>query len=263
MTPDQPDELHLSEDDCLGLLSNSLSPHEGGRLLQHLRICAACEALLCERDAEWARFLIASAPALRRLDQGEPRGRWLSKWTARVARGLAPPRARLGWVMAVGLILVVAAGLVVRVQEERRRAFLSELAWLPPLPAGAILRSGESTGTLETLRGGLEAYARRDLPAAITLFSSVKVRSESEPLRQAYLGSALARAGRYSEAVTHLRHLDPTLIPEPWSTEVRWTLMIALEESGQRSRADSLLRALAEEPGQSGQRAKALLTHTR
>ncbi len=263
MTTEIPFGFHLSEDDCLDLLSNALAPPERAQLVQHIRSCTACESMLKERDADWERLLIQSGPAIRQLDQQGSRGGWLKGWVPRATRPFSLPLPRLSWLAAVGLLLVITVGFVMRAREEKQQAFLSELRWLPPLPEEVILRRGERTGGLEMLRGGLDAYSRKDPSAAIEGFASIQVPAESEPLRRAYLGSALAWAGRYSEAVTQLQRLDPTRIPDPWSTEVRWTLMIALRETGQRARADSLLRALAEEPGESGRRAKALLTRTR
>jgi hypothetical protein len=80
-----------------------------------------------------------------------------------------------------------------------------------------------------------------------------------EGVRAVYLGSALALSGRYGEAADVLRGVSLTAIPDPWGREARWTLYVALVECGRGQAADSLLKSLAEEPGEIGRRARGMM----
>jgi hypothetical protein len=48
-------------------------------------------------------------------------------------------------------------------------------------------------------------------------------------------------------------------VPEQWGREAHWTLFVALRGAGRDASADSLLRILAERPGEVGERARRIL----
>jgi hypothetical protein len=77
-------------------------------------------------------------------------------------------------------------------------------------------------------------------------------------VRRVYLGSALAFQGRYQQAVECLSPLRESVIPDPWGTEARWTLCVALYGAGERGAADSLLSVLSKVDESARIRARAL-----
>jgi len=106
---------------------------------------------------------------------------------------------------------------------------------------------------------GLQAYEARDLDNAIELLAGQEAAGLQETIRRIYLGSALALKGRSAEAVSVLRTVRAQTLPDPWGSEARWTLYVVLRECGSQSAADSLLRVLARERGQVGERARRFL----
>jgi hypothetical protein len=59
-----------------------------------------------------------------------------------------------------------------------------------------------------------------------------------------------------------LREFDDVrveLVPEPWGGEARWTRAMALRDVGRAEEAREALRAIADEPGALGDRARRVL----
>jgi len=130
------------------------------------------------------------------------------------------------------------------------------LRWLPESTGDLQIRA--ATETVDpTLAAGFEAYASHDAETAIALLQSAEATGRLEILRKIYLGNALAWEGKYAEAAAILTTVRARILPDPWGSESRWTLYVALRESGDATAADSLLRVLATERGEGGERARA------
>jgi hypothetical protein len=132
------------------------------------------------------------------------------------------------------------------------------LNWLPLSAGGPALRSSLEITTDKDLAAGLDAYGARDLDQAITLLERAEASGQLETARKIFLASALAWSGDHAEAVSLLRTVYTPILPDPWGAEARWTLYVALRESGQTASADSLLSILAQERGDVGDRARRL-----
>jgi hypothetical protein len=133
------------------------------------------------------------------------------------------------------------------------------LRWLPPYGGEKRIRTQASYAPSEEMLEGLEAYARRDVGRASLLLRQAEAIGPLDTMRRLYLGSSLAWLGEHDEAAAILASLPHDLIPEPWSGESRWTLYVALNGSGRAASADSLLRILAGEPGDLGERAQRII----
>jgi hypothetical protein len=111
----------------------------------------------------------------------------------------------------------------------------------------------------DDLTAGLEAYGAGDFRRAVSLLDRAEAIGPFETVRKLYLGSALAYRGRYERAADLLATEATGNLPDPWGSEARWTLFVALRNAGSTARADSLLRILAVEPGEIGARAQLFL----
>ena len=120
-------------------------------------------------------------------------------------------------------------------------------------------RAAVEATSSEDLAAGLEAYGDRDLEGAIDLLRSAEASGHLEEIRKIYLGSALAWNGAYPEAVSVLQEVSARTLPDPWGSEARWSLYVALKGSGWQRGADSLLHILSEESGEIGERARSRL----
>jgi hypothetical protein len=118
------------------------------------------------------------------------------------------------------------------------------------------LRAGGPPGEDDALARGLEAYAAGDVRTAIERLEAREVTGELETIRRIYLASALAWDERYAEAAALLETVSPEELPDPWSSETRWTLYVALRGSGRAGAADSLLRVMADGEGEIAERAR-------
>jgi hypothetical protein len=78
----------------------------------------------------------------------------------------------------------------------------------------------------------------------------------TELIRGIYLGSALAWAGKYAQAVEVLEGVPLHLVPAEWGREAQWTLYEVQRVTGRRTAADSLLQILSHKPGEIGDRAR-------
>lgn len=264
---------HIDEDLCLDLLHNLLAPAEKEKVLAHLAICPPCEGLfrktVAERERLRATRVLQSLPGGRLIlgsagetvptQQTKARARRLWGSRSQVLTGLLAgfrQRARFRLAVCLG---VVAAALLLVIWSGRQGAPDVPLPhWLPTHFEKTRSRTAGAAVPNEELAAGLEAYAAQDLKRAIGMLEKAQVSEQLEMVRRIYLGSALAWSGKYAEAAAVLKAIPRTL-PDPWGSEALWTLHIALKGSGREAAADSLLRSLAEEPGEIGERARRFL----
>jgi hypothetical protein len=158
----------------------------------------------------------------------------------------------------MGFAAIAAAALLLVLLPEKERS-VSTLNWLPLSAEGPSLRSSVEAIANKDLAAGLDAYAARDLDQAITLLERAEASEQMETIRKIFLASALAWSGNHAEAVSVLQTINLRTLPDPWGGEAHWTLYVALEKSGQTASADSLLRILAQERGDVGDRARRLV----
>ena len=254
---------HVTEDQCLDLLHNLLTEGERETALAHMAICPDCEKLFQARFAEHER--LRAAGELRRETGGElvfesteppaeeeRPGLWDS--LRRLIGSFRRPQVQL----AGGLVTVAAVVLLLIVPRQPAGPDLAELHWLPGHSEDLSFRAvPEAAGPDFT--EGLEAYAQRDLDGAIESLEKTEVTGTLDTVRRIYLSSALAWDGQYEKAVEILRAVSTPAVPDPWGSEARWSLYVALKGSGRTTSADSLLRVLSEEPGEVGERARGIL----
>jgi len=91
------------------------------------------------------------------------------------------------------------------------------------------------------------------------LLSGARAEGTLDLVRRVYLGSALLKRGRPSEAARVLDGAAGPSLPDPWGTEARWDLYLVLTGTGSTAEAERLLADLAREQGDLGERARALL----
>lgn len=248
---------HLTEDLLIDLLHNLLSHEERHGALTHMRACASCERMFQRMVSRRERFRSQLAPDAQAagttsgevLEQelDEHAGSWSLIWDSLVA-ALRPPKIRI----AMGLAGVAAVLLLLLIPGRQT----ADLRWLPTDSKELRFRATEGGIPNEGLLRGLEAYGNHDLTDAIASLRSAKASGQLETIRRIYLGSALAWNGDFEEAVKTLKTVDAGLLPSPWGSETRWTLYLAFSKAERESSADSLLRALAAEEGDVGDRAR-------
>ncbi len=264
---------HLDEDRALDLLLDLLTEEDLAAAGRHLATCRACEDLVRRRGALLERRRAAQPRDVRAVRAQEPRqARWLEAIRRRTRfialaspgptlaaiRRLAPSVRKPGTVWAAAGVLAMT-GLILVIGNLRTRPAPMVAEWLPRASETRTLRSRADQGGIAGLTAALTAYDRRDLESAIAALSDVNASGPTEALRLVYLGSSLTHAGRYREAVRILRSCPLAKVPEPWRGESRWTLAVALSGAGEQAAADSLVRALADQPGAIGARARRLL----
>jgi hypothetical protein len=241
--------FHLDEDLCLDLLHGLLDADARERALDHMAACPACDRLFQLRAAALERLRarpvpVAVAPS---ATTAALPGGWRVILGRPVARGLAA-----GLVAAsVALLLLLGPGV-------RRDPVVQPLPWLPEIGRSIQARSPLAGAASAELSAGLEAYAAHDAGGAVRLLRRAKASGSLETVRRIYLGSALALDGRYEESVEVLRDTATPDLPDPWGSEVRWTLFVALRSAGYTTAADSLWQVLRREPGEVGERARRL-----
>jgi hypothetical protein len=186
--------------------------------------------------------------------EGRRGGAWAGVWTS-IQAAFRKPRYGL----ALG-VTAAAAILVITFWPRQEEDLIGSLRWIPTSSGGLQMRAAAEAAANDQLAEGFDAYAAHDADRAIELLQGTQADGQLETHRRIYLGSALAMKERYAEAADVLRTVRARTLPDPWGSETRWTLYIVLNESGQESAADSLLRILASERGEVGDRARSALS---
>lgn len=273
---------HLSEEHLFDLLLDLPPDAEWEEACRHLASCEACQDLLRHRGAQWERLRASRAPAAALdfaaafqrsgsrqrgseaagppsvAEQPEKRSGW--EWLGEVGRSVlgALRRPRYAWGLG-GVVLVAVGAWLLTVNPRNSIPFPSTAEWLPSAAESLELRDDAGEAEATALIDGLNAYDRRDLPAAIRALSAAGSSGAMESLRLVFLGSALTQAGEYRRAVQILRSAPLATLPESWRGPCYWTLLVAFHRAGNDSAADSLLHALADQAGATGVRARRLL----
>lgn len=258
-----PSREHVEPDRMLDLVHGLLVPADARAAVAHITCCPPCEVLLREHAGtrERARAVVASAGRM----QGWPTPRvdaavrlvpgvWIGSPPPPAPRR---PSARRDRAVTWGVSLAAAACVSVALLLPAHFGARTEPArpWLPD-PGDLIVVRDEGLLSAE-LRDGLLAYANRDLEVAGRLLAAGATAGPGDQMRRVYLADVMLRTGRPGDALRGLRSVRLSDLPEPWCSEARWMLMLALRRSGETARADSMLRALATAPGVLGARARA------
>lgn len=262
-TPPSGGSAHLDDDELLDLAHGLRDAAHLSETMAHLRECARCENRFRLLAAERARLLIRPRPLLTAT------GVELAALTTLPPRasGLPSPagkpflsrlfRARLLGVGLAAAVFLVAL-FILRTGSRRR----PEEFWLPP-PTEEALRADEGAWAADpAIAAALEAYARHDVAGALARFRASAADRGSDyfdSMRALYLASLLARNGEGAEAESTLSTVDMNSLPEPWRGRARYILQEAYRREGRTAAADSLLRLLAGQPGEMGERARRAL----
>jgi len=259
------------EDLCLDLLHNLLPSEEKEAIFARMANDAELESTFRRLVAERERLR-----ATRRLKVRHS-GELVLEKTGTGAAISSPPAAAGIWVAirtwwrvaprprgwqvswAVGVATAAVVALVFLAPRMRSPGALSLLHPLPTYQDDLRLRSEVVDEDDTKFVAGLRAYSKGDYRHATTLLQQVHSNGPLETVRRLYLGSALAQRAQWHQAVTILESEATSALPDPWGSEARWTLAIALQETGQQTQADSLLQVLAGEPGKVGERAREYL----
>jgi hypothetical protein len=209
---------HLDDDACAALVLGLASAAETEAATAHARTCAACETRLRAH---------AGAGVRARADLADGAG----------VRVVGPRRTRSVWpiVAATAAAAAVLAVFLVRTPAPPDRA---APAWLTT--PGELVHTRSEVPVDDALRAGLEAYARHDLPAAITALRAAHTSGGSEQARRLYLGHALLASGEATEARAWLESVDLDALPDPWREEARRSLAAAWRRTGRTRQADSI-----------------------
>ena len=256
----RPGDEHPGDDRLFDLAHQLLPESEENELLTHLAACASCEE----------RFRVAAGDIERLRARADDA---LASAGARPAAEPAPParaanggfferffRLRPAW--GFGAIAAVACTILAIVILHPRGPSpeaTALLTWLPTPGEDVVTRDPGATGASAELTEGLAAYSRHDARAAVRLLGQAHASGAMTDIARIYYGSALALSGDFAGAASHLSEVETRFLPEPWQDETRWTLYVALKESGQAARADSLLHTLAGRGGDVGERARRVL----
>ena len=233
---------HPAPDILLDLAADLLPDAERPEVLGHLKACADCE--------DTFRIVVTS------IEQGRAAAR--SGILAGSAMSAPSPTQirHLRWTAAAPL----AAAAVLAFALIWPRTSLPDLS-NSALPAPNVelrQRDAMALGD-EVLTSGFQAYVHGDYVRAAALFEDAAPSPDLAPVRDVYLGSALARSGRLSDAKRVLESVPARTLPDPWGSEARWTLCVTYARLGEQARADSLLADLAAETGAVGDRAREAL----
>jgi hypothetical protein len=262
---------HVDADTCIDLLYHLLPAGAAAGVFSHLTSCPSCERRLREIVSREER--IRARWVLSRDENGELvlRERDAAEADHRVGVGTRElaERLRTGWgrlrrrsQIAAGLGISAAMATVVLLivlpsPGSENRDFVPEM--LPQYGSDIRFRAAVSGSMNESLASGLRSYEGRDFESAVDLLSRATSNGLLEILRRVYLADASERTGRHAAALEALRGIPLDVLPDPWGTTGRWTMVRALRGTGRGAAADSLLRTLAAEPGATGERARSLL----
>jgi hypothetical protein len=246
---------HPDEDILLDLVHGLLPSGEEMHVLAHLESCVSCEERFRERVAETERSKVRARESLARpaapaapATPAAHRARW--RWSPRLA-----------WVMGGSAAAVALACLAIAVFLPRGAApdATAMLHWLPAADEAVVSRGLASPDRDPALVDGLRAYEQHDAARAADALSRAHAEGAMADVLKIYYGSALAWNRDFAGAARELSAVKTFPLPEPWRGETQWTLCISLRGSGDVARADSLLRLLAKDEGEIGDRARKAL----
>lgn len=211
---------HLDDDQCACLVLGLAPAEEHASATAHLRACPACETRLRAH---------AGAAVRARADL-----------SAGVGIHVVPtPRRRARWRVAAGIAAAAVLVTVFLVRAPSQRSTAPD--WLTTPDDMVRMRSDVPADP--SLRAGLEAYARHDLPAAIAALRSAQASGAAEQARRLYLGHALLASGEVGEARAWLESVELDMLPDPWREEARRSLAAVWRQTGRARSADSIERA--------------------
>lgn len=238
---------HPGPDRLLDLALGLLPPNVRDATLDHLMHCIPCD--------EQFQSIMASHVRAEAEEEAVFPGENAARMPRARPRRFAPPR-----LLSAAAVLLAALGVTWTVARQRPTVPPPGAELLPRLPVtelqGAI-RSDAATAADSAVLRGLDAYDRGDANAAARLFESAQASGRMEDVRRIYLGSIRMQRGDAKGARALLAGLPEESIPEPWKSEARFTLALALAGTGDAAAADSLLEVLAAEEGPVAERARA------
>lgn len=211
---------HLDDDQCASLALGLASAAEHASAVAHARTCVACETRLRAHVGAGVRA---------RADLARGAGMQVVTAPRRTAF------RRIAIIAATAAAAAVIAVFVVRAPSPRTSAAPS---WLTA--PGAMVQTRSEEPVDDALRAGLEAYARHDLPAAISALRSAHATGGAEQARRLYLGHALLVSGQPREARTWLESVDVDALPDPWRGEAERSLAAVWRLTGAGRQADSI-----------------------
>jgi hypothetical protein len=263
--------LRTNEDFCLDLLHGLLPAEEKEELLTRIATDPALEQTFREMVAERERMkasrelkllpsgklAIADVPATDTTisDQAVAGPSERPRQWERLLAGLRRPRYRLG----LGLATAAALAVLVVWPQIQPTPYDDLLRRLPSYGDDLRFRAATESSIDDNLIAGLAAYGQGQDRRAISLLEATETTNELETVRRLYLGSALAHRGQYRQAMAHLEAFATSSLPDPWGSEARWTLFVAMLGAKRTASADSLLQMIAADPGEVGERARQFL----
>lgn len=244
---------HLDEDTQFELILELLSAAERENALRHVDACAECERQFRAMAAEWEHLTarVEMGELVVPEDAESPKRSTSGSVWSRLAAVLQQPRWRLAFAVAV-IAVILAVVLPLRVGDPHHDL----LRPLPSLSGEVQLRGSEAPE--DRLLGAVDAYGRGDFELTVRELEAIELHGPADLYRQIYLGSALANRGEYERAVATLEAVSLERVPEPWVSEARWTLFVALRATGQIDKANAALDDLKMLSGPVGDRARAL-----
>ena len=238
---------HLGHDRLLDLAEGLLPADLRATALAHLKSCPACETRFQDIAASQAR---AQSEASTVLGGGATRfGR---------ATVHARPLRQARWLLVTGAVAAALAIALFSARDRVPRRIASQMdSSLPVARLRGAIRDVQSSAADSAVLAGLDAFNRNDYDAARRILESTRGKGGMETVRRVYLGSVRLQLGDAAGARSILLGLPEQRIPEPWKSEARWTLALALAGSDHHEAADSLLQVLSAEQGPVADRAKA------
>jgi hypothetical protein len=226
------DREHPGDDLWLDVVNGLADASARSAALRHARDCASCARRLEEFAATHARGFARADAALGGARAARP---WRGD-----ARRLLP--------VAAAVAAVLGAYAVWTVSRPAAPPAPGTIAWLPAPAADVLTRSAREDATDARLLEGLDAYAARDAGRARRLLATARAAGALEQVRLLYLGNAELQLGHPGRALAALRAVELARVPEPWRSEARWSMALALDGAGDPAAADSIRRALAAAP---------------
>jgi hypothetical protein len=226
--------------------AGELEDHEEDAVRDHLVDCPTC--LAQARDA--ASFVEAINDEARDV-AGERRFGGGAAWRLAMAAVFA----------AAAILFMWRTGMRPFDSTARWRELTVEAAgYAPDDSHGIVWRGGEgpaATPEEGSLAWAMEPYVAKDYVGAVERLNR-RVRDDpGDEQARFYLGVSLLLTGHPAESVEPLRRVAEE--SDPLSSDASWYLAVAWIKTGDEDRAVALLQDLAAQPGDRGERARALL----